>query len=45
MKKVKVNAYVCAIGSNISNIKAVVNFLAGEAYAKGELPVTPLNDE
>ena len=28
--------------SNISNIKAVVNFLSGEVGANGILPVTPI---
>jgi len=35
-------AYVCAIGSNISNIKAVVNLLAGKVEATGKLPVSPI---
>ncbi len=36
------DAYVTAIGSNVSNIKAIVNLLAGKAEATGELPVTPI---
>jgi len=38
------DAYVCAIGSNISNIKAVVNLLAGQVEAKGKLPVRPIEN-
>ncbi len=41
--QVKPDAYVCAMGSNISNVKAAVNLLAGKIEAKGKLPVTPIN--
>ena len=37
-------SYICAIGSNISNIKAVVNLLAGQVEAKGKLPVRPIEN-
>ncbi|MDO5980810.1 glycoside hydrolase family 3 protein [Flavivirga spongiicola] len=40
---VKPDAYICAIGSNISNVKAVVNLLTGKIEAKGKFPVTPIN--
>ncbi|MCP4460286.1 MAG: hypothetical protein GY816_20015 [Cytophagales bacterium] len=36
------DAYVCAIGSNISNIQAVVHLLTGLTEAKGKLPVSPI---
>jgi len=36
------DAYVTPIGSNISNIKAVVNLLKGQVEANGKLPVSPL---
>lgn len=42
MNLISADAYVCAIGSNISNIQAVVNLLAGTVEARGELPVTPI---
>ena len=38
------DAYVCAIGSNISNIRAVVNLLTGEVEATGKLPVSPIEE-
>jgi beta-N-acetylhexosaminidase len=41
---VKSDAYICAMGSNISNIKATVNLLSGKAVAKGKLPVTPVKE-
>jgi len=37
------HATVYAIGSNISNIQAVVNLLSGKVKATGQLPVTPVN--
>ena len=40
---VDADAYVTAIGSNISNIKAVVNLLAGKTKATSSLPVTPIS--
>ncbi len=40
---VDADAYVTAIGSNISNIKAVVNLLVGRVEATGSLPVTPIS--
>ena len=40
---VKPDTYISALGSNISNVKAVVNLLAGKIEAKGKLPVTPIN--
>ena len=42
VNQISANMYVCAVGSNISNIKAVVNFLSGKVEAKGQLPVTPI---
>lgn len=42
LNQIKANMYVCAIGSNISNIQAVINYFTGEADALGELPVTPI---
>ncbi|NNE56299.1 MAG: hypothetical protein HKN32_09780, partial [Flavobacteriales bacterium] len=42
LNSVKTDAYISAIGSNISNIRAVVNLLTGEAEANGELPVSPI---
>ncbi len=42
---VTTDAYVSAIGSNISNIKAMVNLLAGKVEAKGALPVSLLKEE
>jgi len=39
---VQPDAYISAIGSNISNVKAVVSLLSGKVEAKGKLPVTPL---
>ena len=38
---VNVDAYVAAIGSNISNVKAVAYLLSGKFSSKGTLPVTP----
>lgn len=37
------DAYISAIGSNISNVKAVVNLLSGNLEAKGKLPITPIS--
>ena len=39
---VEPDAYISAIGSNISNVKAVVNLLRGNVEATGKLPVTPI---
>jgi len=39
---VQPDAYISAIGSNISNVKATVNLLSGKIEAKGKLPVTPV---
>lgn len=38
-------AYICAVGSNLSNIRAVVNLLIGTIEAKGKLPVSPIEIE
>lgn len=43
MTFIQSDAYVCSIGSNISNIKAVVNLLSGKVEANGELPVSPIS--
>ena len=40
---IEANAKVYAIGSNISNIQAVVNLLIGTCEANGVLPVSPIN--
>lgn len=40
---IEANAKVYAIGSNISNIQAVVNLLKGSVQATGILPVEPIN--
>jgi beta-N-acetylhexosaminidase len=40
---ISVDAWVCAVGSNISNIQAVVNLLAGKVEANGKWPVSPVN--
>ncbi len=45
MNLISADAYVCAIGSNISNIQAVVNLLAGKTEAKGVLPVSPVQNK
>lgn len=42
MNLISADAYVCTVGSNISNIKAAVNLLSGKVEAKGSLPVTPI---
>jgi len=39
---VQPDTYISAIGSNISNVKAMVNLLSGKIEAKGKLPVTPV---
>ena len=41
---VKPDAYVSALGSNISNVKAMANLLAGKVKATGTLPVTPIKE-
>jgi beta-N-acetylhexosaminidase len=40
---ISADAWVCAVGSNISNIRAVVNLLAGKVEAHGKWPVSPVN--
>ena len=39
---IEADCYASAIGSNISNIKAMVNLLAGKTEATGKLPVSPI---
>lgn len=38
------NAYICAMGSNISNVKGVAHVLVGKVKAIGSLPVTPISN-
>ncbi len=42
MNQIAADARVYAIGSNISNIRAVINLLVGNVEANGELPVSPI---
>ena len=39
---IQTDVYASAIGSNISNIKAMVNLLLGKTEATGKLPVSPI---
>ncbi len=37
------DTYISALGSNISNVKALVSLLVGKTKATGSLPVTPIS--
>ena len=38
-----IDSFVTALGSNISNVKSMVNLLAGRVKANGQLPITPID--